>query len=740
MTYFKKSLCIFLSALFIFSLFSFSGSANAVSGSIYDYEIKEDGTAKITDYYGYYSSLDIPSEIDGYTVTEIGDWAFSNKNFYTVTMPDTITKVGRYVFQGCHNLTEVDLSENLTEIAYSMFSGCDHLTSITIPDKVTLIDEYAFDCCYALALVSIPDGVTSIGYRAFICTYALKSIDLPDSLEYIGDNAFWGSSFESLVIPDSVTYIGKEAFNTCESLESVSISSGVTFIGEGAFTGCDSLKTITLENNLYYFVKDGVLFDKNITTLMCYPPMKDGSTYLVPSTVTAISAQAFSENVYLETVTLPSSLKTIGIDAFMYMDSLESIFIPKNVTKVPYNVFQNCENLKTVILPNTLVTIEGNAFQNCYSLETIVIPDSVTAIGGMAFSNCTNLKSVKIGSKVETIYEEAFMNCKSLSNITIPASVKTIRPSVFSYCNNLKTITVNNSNKYYASSNGVLFDKSLTQLVQYPTGKADATYQIPKGIKTICKNAFSGNKQIKSVTLPDSLLTIESYAFSGCSNLASISPLASVRTLGDSVFGDTNLTSVTILSNTTEIGYELNYGEPLTVYGFAGSYVEEYINIHGYQEYKFIPIDPYTVVLLPKDNTTLYISGTETINSQIINPVGNTTYKSSNTKIATVNAKGVITAKKAGKSTITVTNNGISKKFTVTVKKPILNKTNLTLKKKKTFTLSVTGQIGKAKFTSTNSKVAKVNSKGKITAKKKGNATIKVKTNGITLKCKVKVK
>jgi uncharacterized protein YjdB len=122
------------------------------------------------------------------------------------------------------------------------------------------------------------------------------------------------------------------------------------------------------------------------------------------------------------------------------------------------------------------------------------------------------------------------------------------------------------------------------------------------------------------------------------------------------------------------------------------------------------------------------------------NGQGKTTFKSSNTKVAKVNAKGVVTALKKGTAKITVTNNGVKKTFKVTVKNPKLNATKKTLKVKKNFTLKITGKIGKATFTSSNKKVATVNSKGKITAKKKGTATVTVKTNGIKLKCKITVK
>ena len=154
---------------------------------------------------------------------------------------------------------------------------------------------------------------------------------------------------------------------------------------------------------------------------------------------------------------------------------------------------------------------------------------------------------------------------------------------------------------------------------------------------------------------------------------------------------------------------------------------------------KVVPKLKKTTITLKKAKQSVYVKAKTTVKATIKNPVGKTTYKSSNTKIAKVNSKGVITTYKLGTVKITVTNNKVSKTMTLVVKKPKLNKTSLTLKKNKSYTLKVMGKVGTAKFTSSNTKIVTVNKYGKILAKKKGNAIIIVKTNGETLKCKVKV-
>lgn len=152
------------------------------------------------------------------------------------------------------------------------------------------------------------------------------------------------------------------------------------------------------------------------------------------------------------------------------------------------------------------------------------------------------------------------------------------------------------------------------------------------------------------------------------------------------------------------------------------------------------PLVKKTTVSLARTNGSVYVKGRTTVKATVKNGKGKTTYKSNNTGVAKVSSNGVVTGVKKGIAVITVTNNRVSRTFKVTVKNPTLNRTTLNLKAKKNYTLKVQGKIGKVTFKSSNTKVATVNAKGKVIAKKKGNATITVKANGITLKCKVKVK
>ena len=151
-----------------------------------------------------------------------------------------------------------------------------------------------------------------------------------------------------------------------------------------------------------------------------------------------------------------------------------------------------------------------------------------------------------------------------------------------------------------------------------------------------------------------------------------------------------------------------------------------------------------TTVSLAKYSANLYVKGSTVIRPTLKYPVGKTTYKSSNTKVARVYSNGKVVALKAGTARITVTNNRVSRVFTVRVNNPRLSRTAVSISIGKSYNLKIAGRIGTAKFYTTNRRVATVNSVGKITvnknAKKNYSCHIIVKTNGVTLKCKVRVK
>ncbi|MBR2876649.1 MAG: leucine-rich repeat protein, partial [Clostridia bacterium] len=202
----------------------------------------------------------------------------------SVTIPETVTNIGKNAFYSCNSLTQVNISdiaswsnisfgdalsnplyyaknlylngelvtdliipEGVRKINDFAFYNCTPLTSVIIPDGVTSIGNSAFEGCSALTKVRIPDNVTSIGNKTFYNCYSLKNVTIPDGVTSIGDMPFSGcSSLTSVIIPDSVTSVGIFNFNGCTSLTSIVIPDSVTSIPDAAFKNCTSLTSVTI--------------------------------------------------------------------------------------------------------------------------------------------------------------------------------------------------------------------------------------------------------------------------------------------------------------------------------------------------------------------------------------------------------------------------------------------------------------------------------------------------------------
>ena len=192
------------------------------------------------------------------SVTSIGEQAFSYcKSLTSVTIPDSVTSIGVGAFASCTSLTGIWVTEgnsHYSSDASGVLFNKDKTTLVQcpgtlaacmIPDSVTSIVGYAFDGCASLTSVAIPDGVTSIGHGAFYNCTSLTSVTIPDGVTSIGNSAFYNcTSLTSVTIPDGVTSIGVYTFSGCTSLTSVTIPDGVTSIGDWAFYRCESFTDI----------------------------------------------------------------------------------------------------------------------------------------------------------------------------------------------------------------------------------------------------------------------------------------------------------------------------------------------------------------------------------------------------------------------------------------------------------------------------------------------------------------
>lgn len=302
----SRKLLIFLLAvvLSVCSGLSVPGLAaknTAVFGD-FTYEILEDGTCSIKKYKGTATELIIPSQINGYAVTEIG---------------------------------------------YQSFLRCKNLTSITIPKGVIQICDFAFRECTGLTHVTIPDSVISIGYRSFWLCSSLTSIDIPNSVIQIRDAAFSEcTGLTHVTIPDSVISLGWSVFSNCTNLTTITIPESVTSIGNDVFSHCSKLQYFTYDNAKYVGSKsnpashliDGI----NVPRVDIHPFTKHICDY------------AFYGCRNTNTIFIPEGVITIGSHAFYECESLTKITIPSTVKEIREAAFSSCSAL-------TEITFSGSA-------------------------------------------------------------------------------------------------------------------------------------------------------------------------------------------------------------------------------------------------------------------------------------------------------------------------------------------------------------------------------------------
>ena len=186
-------------------------------------------------------------------------------------------------------------------------------------------------------------------------------------------------------------------------------------------------------------------------------------------------------------------------------------------------------------------------------ITKITVSEGVTSIGKYAFNGCKKAEEISIPAGIETIGYGSFDNCSSLKNISIPASVTKINSSPFYYCTSLVEITVAESNKKYCSdSNGILYNKDKTELIQYPCGKKEADFLLPFTVTTVNFGAFAGAPYIKNIILPESLSEIDSMAFYECTSLKIITIPKNLSMIGEKAFSNCTAISDVYFTGTQE--------------------------------------------------------------------------------------------------------------------------------------------------------------------------------------------
>lgn len=296
-----------------------------------------------------------PSKLD--TVTE-----------YEV--PSSVSTIAYGAFSNCTSLTKIELSKSLMKIEGCAFLNCNSLLAIDIPDSVLSLGKSCFQRCSSLKDVKLSLQLSTIESATFASCESIETLQLPDSIHTIGQIAFLGCvNLTMIKIPTGTNVISKDAFSHCNRLKDISIPANLSVIERGAFSHCPFLTEYNVDSaNTDFATVDGVLFDKDVTTLLAYPNGKTNDTYVIPPTVTRINDQAFMGSNNLVSITIPSNVSMIGNSAFSGCIKLTDVVIENGITSLGAFTFSKCKNLNSILLPPSVKNIDNSCFVNCDDL------------------------------------------------------------------------------------------------------------------------------------------------------------------------------------------------------------------------------------------------------------------------------------------------------------------------------------------------------------------------------------
>ena len=815
------------------------------------------------------------------SVTEYGDGVFEDctslkkailsKNAETITMN---------MFYNCKNLEEVVIPEGVKYIQSSAFEHVDKCNAL-IPMSVTWMESYpggklTLPCRWAFQYgdLEINDKYTyyhengpedfdedncSVCIRTGECgsnaTYKLTlhgkmtisgrgtahysgytdeitSLTVENGIYYV-DTIFYSKKLETVKIADSVKWIG--SFDGCSSLKTVTLGKNVEGDFSRCFIGDTSLETVTIsEENPNFTVKDGVVYSKDMSTLVLYPQNKQGEVYELPSSVKTINEEALTYNQNLKKIILPENLEITYQEnrnlSFANSKNLETVVFCKNLTFIPSELMSNCPALTELTIPDGVEEIWDNsvngAFADCKNLRKVTLPASMKYIGHGAFDNCSQLtevhylgteeqwKQMEIGSHNEYLtdavlhsyecVEEVLPDCENAGKrvykcntcddsftVVLPAKGHQIVeiPAIAATCETAGMT---------AGSKCSVCGKIITEPQQ---GEAALGHDFGEWQVTVEATCETSGKKTRKCSRCEATETEELPALEHVPSDWETTKDATCEKNGEEVQECSRCGKVLDRKELPALGHVPSEwyiikdvtcgenGEQVQVCNRCGEVLEkEQIPATGKHKFgSWRTVKAATVlsegqrerscsvcgkkvrasIAKLKKVLTLNVSGTipvkvkQTFKVSVTMGKGDSvkTWKSSNTKIATVKS-GTVRGVKAGTATITVTlKSGISKNFKVKVQKTDVATTSIkvmdAVTKKtvgKSVSLKAKGRLKlvttvspmtskqKVSWSSSNKKVATITSKGVVKAKKRGKTIITVKSGKKTYKIKVNVK
>lgn len=565
---------------------SFLFDNNLKSDSIFDYYLNDDNTTLTLSTINkakenlVTSSLTIPSTINGFNVTIIGENLFNNnKKISEIILPDSIKEIQNGAFMDS-TLVSISLNENLQLIGKNAFTRCSKLAKITIPDSVVTIDNSAFLGCGSLNEVSFSNNssLQTINAEAFKNCSKLTSFSLPSIVNSIGSSAFENAGLTAFDMTNNkiISEFPSKMFSGCKFV-TYTIPSQIKKLNESVFLNCNSLQTLFVDENtaideipstfikgcglLKYFGKAST-YDDNLKNQViinipksvkiinneAFSSLKATSIIFENnSSLNEIKDMAFSSNNLISEITLPGTLQFIGNSAFSNCNKLKDITFSdvNNLKRIGKNAFNGTSFLSS--FENNRIVI-GNVFYKASTddkkQESFTFADNVVSISAEAFKNST-CKNFTFSKNLIYIDEEAFKGSK-MTSLAFPDSLLEIGNNAFSECKSLTNASFNETSSLNSFGEGAFKDCTALKSLNIPT----SICTLPKDFLAMSNLNVSA---LETITLNNSLSTIEENAFKNCSSLKSVTLPNSVKKIANSAFINTTSLNHFIISENSSL-------------------------------------------------------------------------------------------------------------------------------------------------------------------------------------------
>ena len=522
---------------------------------VLNYTLIENGTAWSVskgELISKVSEVTVPVEYEGLPVKEINTFA-STSSLKVLNIPDTIERVlltlDASAFASCYKLEAVNVypvqgnherlyasvdgvlfynnkeSAQGVELKYYPYNrsrneGVDINPDYAIPSEVLFEDYRNTTREGATEADNVVRRVDTIPTNVFKST-KIKRVTIPATVSKIDKEAFASmSSLEEVIFEDTaegeeeiILTIGSSAFKSCFNMIEVELPARLKEFKVDIFTSCSKLENVNVsEKSEVYSSKDGVVCSADGTKIIYCPVGKTGE-YVIPAGV-----------------------KVVGESAFEKCTKLTKITIPGFVTTIEKKAFSGCSNVEDIIFEgdeiDDALTIGDEAFYGNKKVVELTIAENVKTIGRNAFGNIGTASAkltVNIMSAGEVNFSNAaFMTTSTGAMGTAYVGTLNIGPKTGTFDingvaggKNLEAVNVDEANPYYATIDGVVFDKQITEIIYYPTGKP-GDYQIPETVTRIGAKVFDSKTGLTKITINKNITFIGESAFNGCSNLVNV--------------------------------------------------------------------------------------------------------------------------------------------------------------------------------------------------------------------------